>query len=42
MMELERPHACVNQIPEEESGLDLLDGMKREAVIDTWVSVVPT
>ncbi|HWG32704.1 MAG TPA: hypothetical protein VN650_00955 [Gemmatimonadaceae bacterium] len=32
-MKLEQLHACVNQIPAEESGLHLLKGMKREMVI---------
>jgi hypothetical protein len=34
-MKLEQLHACVNQIPNEESGLHLLNGMKREVVICT-------
>ena len=32
-MKLEQLHACVNQIPAEESGLHLLDCVKREVVI---------
>jgi hypothetical protein len=42
-MKLEQLHACVNQIPAEESGLHLLDCVKREVVICTiWEIVVRT
>jgi hypothetical protein len=34
-MKLEQLHACVNQIPAGESGLHLLNAMKREMVICT-------
>jgi hypothetical protein len=37
---LEQLHACVNQIPGEESGLHLLGDVKREAVIFTVSGVV--
>ena len=42
-MRLEQLHACVNQIPGEESGLRLLHDMKRETVIGVvWWSLVRT